>query len=136
MKNKPKYWYKQSAVIPFRKTGEKLEILLVTTRRKRKWIIPKGIVEETLSSRESAIKEALEEAGITGELLPNKLGKYKYKKWGGHCKVKVFALRVDTILDVWEEGFRERKWIDILDVEKYIENTKLLEIIKSFYEYQ
>lgn len=135
MKNKPKYWYKQSAVIPFRKSGEKLEILLVTTRKKRKWIIPKGIVEESLSSRQSAAKEAFEEAGIEGELLPNKIGKYTYKKWGGICKVKVYALRVVTILDFWEEDFRERKWIDILDVEEYIENIKLLEIIKSFYGY-
>ena len=135
MKNKPKYWYKQSAVIPFRKTDEKLEILLVTTRKKRKWIIPKGIVEEALTSRESATKEAFEEAGIIGELIPKKLGKYSYKKWGGNCKVKVYALRVDSILDSWEEDFRERKWIDILDVEKYIENVKLLEIIKSFYGY-
>ena len=134
MKNKPKYWYKQSAVIPFRKTDGKMEVLIITTRKKKKWIFPKGIIEENLTARESATKEAFEEAGITGELLAHNLGKYTYKKWGGNCKVKVYGLRVNTILNNWEEDFRERKWIDILDVEKFIDNPKLLEIIRSFYE--
>lgn len=135
MKNKPKYWYRQSAVIPFRNTNGKMEVLIITTRKKKNWIFPKGIIEENLTARESATKEAFEEAGITGELLANKLGKYTYKKWGGNCKVKVYGLRVNTVLNNWEEDFRERKWIDILDVEKYIDNPKLLEIIRSFYGY-
>ena len=71
----------------------------------------------------------MEEAGIKGKLLPHKLGSYTYKKWGGKCKVKYMDLKVDTILDDWEENFRERKWIDILMLEN-IFNVKLNKIIK------
>ena len=134
MKNKPEYWYKQSAVVPFRETGDKLEVLLVTTRKKKKWIFPKGIIEENLTASESAIKEAFEEAGIKGDLLPNKLGKYSYKKWGGKCKVKVQGLKVTWILDSWEEDFRERKWVSIADVQNYIKNKNLIEITTTLKE--
>jgi len=135
MKTKPNYWYRQSAVVPFRTVGKKTEILILTTRKKRRWIFPKGIVETGLSARESALKEVLEEAGVKGKLLTQGLGTYSYTKWGGRCNVKVYALEVDTILDVWEENFRERKWIEINEVEKYIRKAEVLEIVKNFEKY-
>lgn len=128
MKNKPEYWYKQSAVIPFIKTEERVEVLIITSTKKRKWILPKGIVEVNLTARESAMKEALEEAGVKGELLPEKLGTYKYKKWGGKCKVKVYALNVYSILDKWEEQYRDRKWVNIDEIHNYIENDNIIEL--------
>ena len=129
MKNKPEYWYKQSAVIPFRSIGEKTEILIITTRKKKKWIFPKGIIELKMTARESALKEALEEAGVEGILRSKKLGNYSYKKWGGICKVKVYALEVISIMDVWEENFRERKWVEINEVGKYINEKEVLKIV-------
>lgn len=128
MKNKPEYWYEQSAVIPFRKTAEMVEVLIITSTKKRKWIFPKGIIEENLTARESSVKEALEEAGVKGELLPEKLGAYKYKKWGGRCKVKVYALNVNSILDKWEEQYRDRKWVKINEIHNYIKNDNIIEL--------
>lgn len=129
MKNKPEYWYKQSAVIPFRSIGEKTEVLIITTRKKKKWIFPKGIIELNMTARESALKESLEEAGVVGILRSKKLGNYSYKKWGGICKVKVYALEVMSIMDVWEENFRERKWVEINEVGKYINEKEVLKIV-------
>jgi len=135
MKNKPEYWYKQSSVVPFRIVGNKVEILVIKTRKKKKWIFPKGIIEVGLSARESAIKEAFEEAGVKGKLLTEKLGGFSYKKWGGKCKVKVYGLEVITILDIWEENFRERKWIEISNAEKYISESEVLNILIKLKEY-
>jgi len=132
MRVKPDYWYKQSAVIPFRYNNNKIELLIISTRKNKKWIFPKGIIEENLTERESAEKEALEEAGITGELLPVAVGEYKYKKWGGKCKVKVFAMRVVKILDVWDENFRKRKWVDLSNIDNYITDIKLKKISDKF----
>lgn len=129
MKNKPEYWYKQSAVIPFRSIGEKTEVLIITTTKKKKWIFPKGIIELDMTARESALKESLEEAGVEGILSSKKLGNYSYKKWGGICKVKVYALEVMSIMDVWDENFRERKWVEINEVGKYINEKKVLKIV-------
>ncbi len=129
MKSKPDYWYKQSAVIPYRSGVNGLEILLISTRKGKKWTIPKGIIEQDLTEIESCLKEALEEAGVSGILLENKIGKYSYKKWGAKCRVSVYGLRVDLILDNWEEDFRERKWVEIDKIQKYIMKNDLLDII-------
>jgi phosphohistidine phosphatase len=132
MKSKPDYWYRQSSVIPFRNNNGHLEYLVISTRKKRRWIFPKGIVEIGLSAKRSAEKEALEEAGIKGDLLPKSYGTYKVKKWGGVCKVKVYALNVKFILNEWEESFRDRKWISANEVDKYISNDDLLKIVSFF----
>jgi len=132
-RNKPNYWYKQSAIIPYRNNGE-LEILLVTSRKKKKWIIPKGIIEQNLLPLKSAEKEALEEAGIKGITQNKSIGKYKYKKWGGTCNVKIFAMEVTEILDCWDEDFRERKWMNLENVKMEIEDSELLKIVISFFD--
>jgi phosphohistidine phosphatase len=131
MKNQPEYWYKQSAVIPFRCEGSNIVLLLIKSRKNKKWIFPKGIIEPGLSARDSAKKEALEEAGIEGSILNKKIGTFSYKKWGGKCKVKVYGIEVNMVLDEWEESFRERLWINISDIGKYIKNEKLIELVNK-----
>ena len=134
MKSKPDYWYKQSSVIPFRMNKNSIQLLVIRTRKNNKWIFPKGIIEPGLSPRESAAKEALEEAGVKGELLKEKFGTYKVKKWGGKCKIKVYAINVNVVLDEWEESFRERKWIEIHHVDQYINSPDNLKIVRDFQE--
>ncbi|MEJ2103143.1 MAG: hypothetical protein P8X47_01050 [Ignavibacteriaceae bacterium] len=46
---KSKTQFDQSGVIPYRRKNGTLEILLVTTIRKKNWIIPKGFIEYNLS---------------------------------------------------------------------------------------
>lgn len=129
--NKPEYWYKQSSVIPYRIKNGNLEVLLITTRKNKKWIFPKGIVDIGLTPEQSAVKEALEEAGVEGELLPYNLGSYKYKKWGGQCTVEVFGLNVIRILDDWEENFRERKWVFPSKIANYTMDSEITAILNK-----
>jgi hypothetical protein len=68
--------------------------------------------------------------------MQKKIGKYSYKKWGGKCTVKVYGLEVDNILNVYEEDFRERKWIAIDKSPDYISDEKLLEIIYELKKFQ
>ena len=72
--------FNQSGVIPYRVNNGVLEILLITTVKKKKWIIPKGYVEFNLSPFESAKKEAFEEAGIIGSNETYELGTIELKK--------------------------------------------------------
>jgi phosphohistidine phosphatase len=134
MKTKPDYWYKQSAIIPYRLNNEEIEILLITSRKKKHWIIPKGIVEKDLCPFESAKKEALEEAGISGKGNKKIIGKYKYKKWGSKCSVEVYSMEVETVYKDWLENFRERKWIKSNEIIRYIDNKKLMKIINIFFK--
>jgi len=130
------WYYEQSGVIPYRILKGKIEVLLVTSRNKKKWIIPKGLVEEGLTSQESAAKEALEEAGVEGFVHFERIGKYKYEKWGGLCVVDVYLLGVEKIHETWLEHYaRKRKWFPISDAVEKVERKKLKKIIKSIPEY-
>ena len=130
MTSKPDYFYKQSAVIPVRKTIDSFEILLITTRRRKRWIIPKGIIEDDLGSAASAEKEAFEEAGVRGKVDSHLLGTYEYKKWGGVCHVDVFLMTVAEVFDDWpERGERERKWVSLKKAIKAVDNVELSQIM-------
>lgn len=107
----PAWMYRQSAALPYRRAGATIEVLLVTSRKGKRWIAPKGIVEPGLSPAESAAKEAAEEAGVVGEMSAQPLGSYRYEKWGGICQVAVYALAVQEQMTDWpESGFRRRRW--------------------------
>lgn len=122
--------YQQSAVIPFRWTDKKLEILIITTLSGKNWTIPKGLVEPELSVTQSAEMEAYEEAGIRGTIYPDMIGEYQYYKWQGTCKVKVYPFKVEEMLNIWPEAtMRKRNWILLDQVESFIHNKKLLRII-------
>jgi ADP-ribose pyrophosphatase YjhB (NUDIX family) len=45
-----------------------LEILIVTTRQSRRWIVPKGWPIKRLTPSKSAAREAFEEAGVRGKI--------------------------------------------------------------------
>ena len=64
----PDWIYRQSAALPYRQGNKGLEVLLISTRKGGRWIVPKGIVEPGLTPRDSARKEAAEEAGIEGQM--------------------------------------------------------------------
>ncbi|MBF0589001.1 MAG: NUDIX hydrolase [Magnetococcales bacterium] len=132
MREHPDYYYNQSAVIPFRKgQGGRLEILLITSRKKKRWVIPKGIAEPNMTPADSAAKEALEEAGIKGDVLPGVIGDYAYQKWGGTCAVKVYVMRVTEELKVWAEDFRDREWLPLEEAAKRMEEPSLAKMMRN-----
>ena len=126
------WMYNQSGVVPFRRSKDGLQILLVTSRSGKRWVIPKGIVEPELSPQESAQKEAFEEAGIKGKIIDEMIGKYAYKKWGGTCTVQVYLLKVEEILDDWPESyFRTREWMSVEEASKRVDEKELKKIIQA-----
>lgn len=104
---------KQSGVIPFSydKQGD-LRITLIKTKHKNNWGIPKGGIEDHLNAKDSALKEAFEEAGLEGYIDGASLGQYNYVKGktGKMQNVKMFPMRVTNKLKVYDESeWRERK---------------------------
>jgi len=134
MPRRPPWFYKQSAVIPYRRTSpnNELEILLITSRGRGRWIIPKGVIDPGESAIDSAMREASEEAGIKGEPQTPALGAYQYEKWGGTCTVEVFALEVTKIRDTWpEKEVRRRQWMPITKAAESVEEPDLRTLILS-----
>jgi len=102
----------QGAVLAFRRKAEDVEICLIRRRDSAQWGIPKGNVEDDEDPAVTALKEAREEAGITGRLIGGPIGSYRYDKWGAKREVSVFLMEVEAELDRWDEDWlRERCWM-------------------------
>jgi 8-oxo-dGTP pyrophosphatase MutT (NUDIX family) len=124
--------YKQSGVIPYRHVNGRLEVLLITSRRRGRWIIPKGLIESGMSAAESAAMEAFEEAGVKGRISDQPIDEYSYKKWGGVCGVKVFLLEVEQVFDEWPESdIRGREWMSVDKATAAVEQEALRDVIRS-----
>ncbi len=132
MSQPPTWFFKQSAVIPYRIKAGKIEVLLITSRKRKRWIIPKGVIEPSMSPQESAATEAWEEAGIIGQIADPSIGDYEYQKWGGTCHVQVFLLKVETVLEDWPEAFmRSRQWLSLKQAAGRVDEKKLKQMLLS-----
>ncbi len=122
--------FKQSGVIPV--LGNKL--VLITSRKSERWIIPKGYVEKGLSPADSAAKEAFEEAGLIGSVHHIEAGQYRYRKFGKSFSVQVFPLFIETMLDEWDEmRDRQRKLVTPIEAIEMVCHDELRQIISNFF---
>jgi 8-oxo-dGTP pyrophosphatase MutT (NUDIX family) len=128
----------QYGALPWRYRGDDIQILLVTSRRTRRWIIPKGWPMEGLKPTLAAAREALEEAGVEGQTVERPVGVYRYMKVlrnGAEmpCRVEVFALQVTKESHDWDEmDARERRWCSVNDAAAAVVEPQLKAIIRRF----
>jgi 8-oxo-dGTP pyrophosphatase MutT (NUDIX family) len=123
--------FTQSAILPYRIKDDNLEILLITSIRKKKWIIPKGFIEFNLTAFESAKKEAFEEAGVIGTNETIELGSFTLKKYGGLTKIVVYSMEVEKIKDDYpEKNLRKRKWYSVKEASDAISMPAVANMIQ------
>ncbi len=124
--------FNQSGVVPFRKKEDGLEVLLITSIKKKKWIVPKGYVEFNLTPFESAKKEAYEEAGVIGSNETIELGTYSVKKSIGNQYIKIFSMEVIKVLDDYpDKNLRKRKWYSLKEAAETIWLPEIANMILS-----
>jgi 8-oxo-dGTP pyrophosphatase MutT (NUDIX family) len=125
----------QIAALPFRKRNGKIEILLITSRETKRWIIPKGWPMAGLKDYNAARREALEEAGVKGRMCKTPVGRFTYDKRlkkGGlkTCQVEVYLLAVETLLRTWaEKDQRSRQWFGVDDAISTLGEVGLRQLI-------
>lgn len=126
----------QTGVLPWRLAANKeIEVLLVTSRRSGRWIIPKGWPIPGKSLAETAAQEAFEEAGIRGTVDPRPLGSFRHIKQNfgtGDLEVNIVVhpMWVDREYRKWPEiGQRKRKWFSPKNAAKRVENLELSDLI-------
>ena len=125
--------FKQSAVIPVLDN----RLVLITSRKSVRWIIPKGYVEKGLSPADSAAKEAFEEAGLIGVVHHRLAGEYRYRKFGKSFSVQVYPLFIETMLDEWDEmHVRRRKLVTPAEAIEMVYHRELRQIISDFFAAQ
>ena len=128
--------FKQSGVIPYRVNNDKIEILLITTRDRQNWVIPKGGIANGMSPPDSAAKEAWEEAGVIGQVNFQKIGTYKYRKRGKIYQVQMYLMPVEMVFEEYPEaGKRQRQWLDVTKAIRLVKKPSLKRIIlRGFFQ--
>jgi 8-oxo-dGTP pyrophosphatase MutT (NUDIX family) len=126
--------------LPYRITSTAaLEILIVTTRQSRRWIVPKGWPIKRLSASKSAAREAFEEAGVRGRIGARSIGIFRYKKGANEngadpdYQIKVFPLLVRRQSATWPEfGQRVVQWVEPEKAIALIRDPELKAIVEKF----
>jgi 8-oxo-dGTP pyrophosphatase MutT (NUDIX family) len=117
-----------------------LEVLIVTTRQSRRWIVPKGWPIKRLTPSKTAAREAFEEAGVRGKIGARAIGVFRYKKAAGEkngaepdYEVKIFPLLVRRQSATWPEfGQRVVQWVDPEKAISLIRDPGLKAIVEKF----
>ena len=126
----------QVAALPFRIKNGRVEVLLVTSRETKRWLIPKGWPIKGKKPHKAAALEAREEAGVKGEVDDKPLGHYKYwKRRAAHfdlCRVNVYPLEVSKQLRSWrEKGQRNARWFEVEEAANQVLEPALADLIRS-----
>jgi len=128
----------QFGALCFRQVDGKTEVLLITSRTRKRWIIPKGWPMDGRSAAQAAAQEAWEEAGATGRALPRCLGVYHYRKLSGPrknlpCMVAVFPVEVEKLHGTFpERKQRKRKWFSLEKAARKVAEPELRAMILGF----
>ena len=133
LRERPAYYYTQSSVIPYRIKKGKPEVLIISSSKKKHWVVPKGIKEPGFSPQQSAAKEAVEEAGVEGKVGKKMIGSYVYDKWGASCTVEVFPMKVTKVIPkkYWEERHRGREWVSPEQAAEKLRQRELAPMVLS-----
>ena len=127
----------QTAALCWRPGVTGPEVLLVKTMRRGHWIIPKGWPMKNKSLAEAAAIEAWEEAGVTGQIGTDPIGKFTYtkiKKSGlpVQCTPQVYPLKVTQTHDDYPEAKqRTRCWFSLHDATNAVHNRELKALLAS-----
>jgi 8-oxo-dGTP pyrophosphatase MutT (NUDIX family) len=116
----------QYAALPWRRSNSATEVMLITSRGTGRWIIPKGWPMKRRPPHSTAAREALEEAGVLGQIGKKSIGSFSHRKVLKQgrsvvCEVEVFPLEVTRQRKTWpEKGKRKVQWFSASDAAKTV----------------
>lgn len=128
----------QFGALCWRIKNGKVQVLLITSRRRRRWILPKGWPMDGATPVQAAECEAWEEAGVTGKASAVCLGIFSYIKEMGEgeqlpCVVAIFPVKVKKQLSDWpEKSQRRRKWMSLKEAARSVAEKELASILANF----
>lgn len=127
----------QVAALPFHwDMNGKLRILMITSRDRGRWVMPKGWLMNGKHPWQAAKIEALEEAGAIGFVLDQPIGTYRYEKRLRRgrvalCRVNVYPMLVDRLNSHWkEQKERNRHWFSVEKSAKLVDEPELSELLR------
>ena len=126
----------QFAALPWRIGQDGIcQVMLLTSRETRRWVIPKGWPIKGRKPAEVAALEAYQEAGLHGHVVGKRpVGNFHYDKQLAKgavpCEVQVFLFYVERQISDWPEKHqRVTQWFDVADASSRVVEKGLGEII-------
>lgn len=122
----------------YKEDGSEIEVLVITSRESRRWIIPKGWPMKGKKPYEAAAIEAWEEAGVRGKAKKKPVGHYTYLKEldDGNvtpCIVDMFQIEVKEIrTDFKERGQRVFDWVSPSEAARRVREIELKSLLVNF----
>lgn len=130
---------KQIAALPMVEIEGETHVLLITTRGRGRWTIPKGWPEPGTADADMAAKEAAQEAGVEGDIGARPLGSFGYTKrfhlfsWA-KCHVEVYPLDVRLQRLQWpEKAARKMRWAAPDEAAALVADTELAALLRSLF---
>jgi 8-oxo-dGTP pyrophosphatase MutT (NUDIX family) len=127
----------QYAALPYRR-GRIVEILLISSRETKRWVLPKGWPMKGRKPYAAAAREAMEEAGLVGKIDKQSVGLYHYDKRLKNkaivrCEVVVFPMMVEKQRKSWpEKGQRTLGWFPVAAAADAVAEPELKAVILAF----
>lgn len=118
----------------------KLRVLMVTSRDRGRWVMPKGWQMNGKKPWRAAEIEALEEAGAVGFISDTPIGHYHYDKWLDDgttipCRVMLYPMVVEKLKRRWKERKqRKRHWFALKKAAKLVDEKELSELLREVAE--
>lgn len=128
----------QFAALCYRFRQGKVQILLITSRGSKRWIVPKGWPMEGKTPSASALIEAWEEAGVIGKAADTCLGVYSYGKRYEEaddlaCLAMLYPVEVTSLAKKFpESGQRRRRWVSRKKAAQLVAEPDLARMIRGF----
>ncbi|WP_340108798.1 NUDIX hydrolase [Pikeienuella sp. HZG-20] len=129
---------RQAGALCWRRAGDGIEILLITTRRTGRWIVPKGGRMRDKTASESAAIEAWEEAGVIGAVAEEPIGAFETLKFRddgtwARLAVDLFPLEVERLEESFpEKGQRVVRWWPQKDAAGQVRERQLRRLLAGF----
>lgn len=127
----------QVAALCHRMRDGQLEVLMITSRSTRRWILPKGWPILTLKAHRTAAIEAFEEAGVVGKARKRPFASFRSHKGGdGGLKIRtevlVYLVDVEKSAKAFpERGERDVRWVSVEEAIRLTDEAGLVPVLEK-----
>lgn len=128
----------QFAALCYRIVQDKPQILLITSRESKRWIVPKGWPMPGKTPGQCALREAYEEAGVVGKVSERPVGLFPYIKVMDDdtelpCVALIYPVRVNILRNDYPEADeRKRKWYSRKKAANKVSEPELAQLLRTF----